>query len=240
LPRTVHRGARARYSSSVAVLTHLIPANLAARARKNGLKAGAHGLYCMPLLPNYFISHQWMRELKRRGVRSFVAIDFRVRSDEKIAIGHYNHEKVTTTVGKAIADMMRAKDPRGWELILPRSVAATEIVNVRPVARVVGWRYFPGAHARKPCACGYCLKGDYNSRSIRQRLELSDERRGKPQLWAALDEFAARENVPRLEETIRELMHKRDRATRTRLKLLLGDARPLVRHLAAAILTDGQ
>jgi hypothetical protein len=225
----------------VAVLTHLIPANLAARARKNGLKAGAHGLYCMPLLPNYFISHQWMRELKRRGQRTFVAIDFRLRSDEKIAIGHYNHEKVTTSVGKAIADVMRSADPRGWELILPRSVAADEIVNVRPVARVVGWRYFPGAHARKPCACRYCLRGEYNSRSILQRLEpFPEERRTKPQLWAAIDEFAARENVPRLEETIRALMHKRDRSTRARLKQLLGDDRPLVRHLAAAILTDGQ
>jgi hypothetical protein len=225
----------------VAVLTHLIPANLAARARKSGLKAGAHGLYCMPLLPNYFISHQWMRELKRRGQRTFVAIDFRLRSDEKIAVGHYGHDKITTSVGRAIADIMRSEDPRGWELILPRSVAADEIVNVRPVARVVGWRYFPDAHARKPCACRYCLKGEYNSRSILQRLEaFPEERRTKPQLWAAIDEFAARENVPRLEETIRQLMHKRDRATRARLKLLLGDDRPLVRHLAAAILTDGQ
>jgi hypothetical protein len=225
----------------VAVLTHLIPAKLAARARKNGLKAGARGLFCMPLLPNYFVSHQWMRELKRRGQRSFVAIDFRLRSDEKIAVGHYGHDKVTTTVGKAIADVMGAADPRGWELILPRSVAAAEIVNVRPVARVVGWRYRPDAHGVKPCACRYCLKGEYNSRSILQRLEpFPDERRTKPRLWAELDEFAARENVARLEETIRELMHKRDRATRARLKLLLGDARPLVRHLAAAILTDGQ
>jgi hypothetical protein len=225
----------------VAVLTHLIPAKLAARARKNGLKAGARGLFCMPLLPNYFVSHQWMRELKRRGQRTFVAVDFRLRSDEKIAVGHYGHEKVTTTVGKAIADIMSIADPRGWELVLPRSVAAAEIVNVRPVARVAGWRYFPGAHARRPCACDYCSRGEYNSRSIRRRLEpFPEERRTKPQLWAALDEFAARENVTRLEETIRELMHKRDRATRTRLKLLLGDARPLVRHLAAAILTDGQ
>ncbi len=51
----------------MAILVHLAPEKLGARFLKSGIRKG---VYCMPLLPNYYASHQWLRELKRGGQRA--------------------------------------------------------------------------------------------------------------------------------------------------------------------------
>jgi hypothetical protein len=162
------------------VLIHLVPESLAARVLARGLKAPAgRGLFCMPSLPStpslpgYYVSHQWLRELERRGARTFVAIDFRVPASAPARVGHYGQGHRETTVGRAIGELMRAPDPLGWELILDHAVPPRAILGVRAVGRVTGWRYYPGAKGKAPCRCDYCQRGEYNGKRIRERGSLN-------------------------------------------------------------------
>ena len=156
----------------MAILVHLTAEKHAARIERSGIRPTRlrghppRGVFCMPLLPSYFASHQWLRELRRHGTRAFVAIDFRVPSSEPVWAGHYGHQHLATTVGRAARTILQLPDPRGWELILPRAVDAREIVNVREVSQVVGWRYFPGAHGTRPCPCDYCSRGLFGRRRM--------------------------------------------------------------------------
>jgi hypothetical protein len=152
------------------ILSHLTSANDAASIRRTGIKAVSlgrgtpRGVFCMPRLPDYFASHQWLRELKRRGQRTIVAVDFRLPSDEPVWVGRFHEQH-------------RGIDARGFEVVVPRSIRRDEILRVRTPSQVLGWRYSPDAHGRRPtCACRVCLpKGTIKSRRLRQRLDPTGE-----------------------------------------------------------------
>jgi len=132
------------------------------------------GVYAMPVLPNYFISHQWLRELKRRGMRTLVGVYFRLSSREPVVVGHYNGSHAPMTLGSAIRIITDAADARGYELIVPRKVKATEIHSIRPVSQIAGWRYYPGAHGKPVCGCPVCVPlGTMKSRRLRDAFERS-------------------------------------------------------------------
>lgn len=116
-------------------------------------------VFCMPVLPNYFASHQWLRELKRSGARQLVGVYFRLRSSRLVWIGHYNAAHTHVTAAEAARIILQAPDPRGFEVIVPASVPAARIHSIKEVSRVVGWRYYPDAHGKRPCACGFCTAG---------------------------------------------------------------------------------
>jgi hypothetical protein len=68
---------------------------------KNGIsaakrKAGRRGVFAVPVLPNFTITHQWARELKRRGVRTLICVQFRVPNDELVLVGKYLGEHLKT------------------------------------------------------------------------------------------------------------------------------------------------
>jgi hypothetical protein len=132
----------------------------------------------MPVTKNFYVSHQWLRELKRRGQRTFVAVHFRIPDDVVVLIGHYNKEHITVTAAEAVALVMREASPEGYEVIVPRAIEPDEIHAIRDVPQVVGWRYFPGSHGRKPCGCPVCVpRGEIKSRKLRARYyaEMSGE-----------------------------------------------------------------
>ena len=132
----------------------------------------------MPILPDYFATHQWLRELKRRpGRRTMAAVDFRLRSDEPAWFGHYGDRHREMTVGRAIGILLRTKDRRGFEVIIPRPIRAGEILRVRTPRQVIGWRYQPDAHGKPPCPCRACLpRGTIRSAQTRRRLDPMGER----------------------------------------------------------------
>ena len=165
------------------VLTHLTSEETVRAIRRSGIRAASAGLgtprgvFCMPILPDYFATHQWLRELKRRGRRTLVAVDFRLRSDEPAWLGHYGRPHDETTVGRAIGMLMRLADVRGIEVVVPRSIRSDEILRVRTLRQVVGWRYWPDAHGTRPCPCRACIPlGSIKSRRLRQRLDPTGER----------------------------------------------------------------
>jgi len=118
----------------------------------------------MPILQNYYISHQWLRELKRGGQRTIVGIHFRVSDEELVWVGHYSQPHQQVSVAEAIHIIMTAADPQGYEMIIPRSIDAKEICKIQHISQIAGWRYSPGVRARLWCDCPVCVsRGEINS-----------------------------------------------------------------------------
>jgi hypothetical protein len=165
------------------ILTHLTPEEEARAIRRSGIRAATagygtpRGVFCMPILPDYFATHQWLRELKRRGQRTMVAVDFRLRSDEPAWFGLYGRRHTEITVGRAIEMLMETGDARGFEVIIPRPIRSEEILRIRTPRQVIGWRYQPDAHGVHPCPCRVCLpRGTIKSARARRRLDPAGER----------------------------------------------------------------
>jgi hypothetical protein len=160
------------------VLVHLAPAAASARIRKHGIRRSRAtrllpaGVYAMPVSRSFHASHQWLRELKRSGQRTVDAIYFRVPDEEPVWFGHYGAGHVRMPAREAAGHAAGAASMEGFEILVPRRIEAGEILRVKALPQVVGWRYDPGAHGRRPCGCPACLaRGEIRSRKIRDRYE---------------------------------------------------------------------
>jgi len=128
------------------------------------------GIFALPVVEDFSLSHQWVRELARRGWKSAVGVYFRVPDGEPVWAGVYNEAKATVSASEAAA-ALRDRRYRGYEVIIPRAIKPREIHAIRNLP-LVGWRYFPEAKGRPPaCLCRFCLRGDIKSRRLRDRLD---------------------------------------------------------------------
>jgi len=164
------------------MFVHLAPEKLAATIRRDGIKPHryrtwpAPGVYAMPVVRNFVISHQWLRELKGRGQRTIVGVYFRIPDDEVVLVGHYREHHDSFTADRAAALIMEADDPEGLEVVVSRKILADEIHRIRRLPQVLGWRYMPKAHGKRPCGCPVCLgRGTIKSRRLRENYEKSNQ-----------------------------------------------------------------
>jgi hypothetical protein len=128
------------------------------------------GVFAMPVTSDFFLTHQWVRELMRRGWRQPWGVYFRIPDDTRVWMGRYNESKVEARAAQAAARLMQER-ALGFETIIPRAITSQEIEKFRP-APILGWRYFPAAKGAPPkCLCSYCVGGQYNSRKMRVRLD---------------------------------------------------------------------
>jgi len=128
------------------------------------------GIFALPVIENFLISHQWVRELKRRGFREAVGVYCTIPDSEIVWAGRYNAAKQQMTAVQA-AGLLRQTQMLGFETIIPRSVPPCEIRYVRAIPQILGWRYFPEAKGRPPyCGCSYCQRGNIKSRGLQERL----------------------------------------------------------------------
>lgn len=136
------------------VLVHLADERDAKRILKSGIKPGKYstGIYCMPVLPDFYITHQWLRELKRNGAKTYVGVYFGLSSSQMVFAGKYNKAHKHIVLGQAIKEIMSIADPLGYELIINRKIEAGEIKKIRNLPQTTGWRYKQGAKGTKPCA----------------------------------------------------------------------------------------
>ena len=162
---------------SMAMFVHLAPESRAALIRRNGIRrlrraAGNFpgGIFAVPVTRNFYISHQWLRELKRRNEGSIIGIYFRIPDADPVWVGHYGQAHRWMSAAEAVNEFMTAEDARGWEVIIPRRIEAAEIHRFRKLPQVVGWRISPDAKGRKPCTCSYCSRGEYGAQRLRKRL----------------------------------------------------------------------
>ncbi len=162
----------------MALFVHLAPESLAATIRRAGIKPHryrtwpARGVYATPITRNFFISHQWLRELKRRGQRTIVGVYFRIPDNELVLVGHYRELHQPFTASQAARIVMQSDNAEGYEVIVPRKIERREIHRIRSLPHVVGWRYCPQSHGKKPCGCPVCQpRGTIKSRRLREAYE---------------------------------------------------------------------
>jgi hypothetical protein len=163
-------------------LIHLAPETASKRIRRNGIaprriKHKVEGfdrlVWVFPQLPSYTLSHQWLRELKRSGARTLVAVDLDIAGDELVLVGHFGRLPQRMTADEAVALIRGQADPRGYEMLIPRRVEPAEIVRLRTLAQGIGWRYWPEAKAadRRPCDCPACVpRGEIMGQRYRARI----------------------------------------------------------------------
>lgn len=59
----------------------------------------------------------------------------------------------------------------GYEVIFSRKIKLREIIRVKRLPQVIGWRYFPEAKGQSPCVCLECDRGEYGIRKLLTRVE---------------------------------------------------------------------
>lgn len=162
----------------MATFIHLAPERSVKSILRNGIKPSrtrygvGSGVFAMPVVPNYFASHQWLRELKRGGQRTICGIYFRLPDKEPVWVGHYNRPHLQVTADAAIASILDAGNSEGFQVVIPRPIVRAEIRKAVAVSQLVGWRYYPEAHGRPPCGCPACLRrGEIKSRRLREAYE---------------------------------------------------------------------
>jgi hypothetical protein len=166
----------------MATFVHLTSESLAIRIRRSGISRVRkpwgnlpRGIFAMPVTRNFYLSHQWLRELKRRGGKPIVGVYFRISDEELVWIGRYNQVHRQMTAAEATAEFMGSDRHDGWEVVIPRRIAASEIRRVRSLPQVIGWRYFPGAKGQQPfCVCKCCMRGEYGAQRLRARMDDSE------------------------------------------------------------------
>lgn len=168
----------------MAMLVHLAPESRVARIRRNGIAplrkaqtAGPRGVFAVPVTRDFYASHQWLRELKRRKAGPMAGVYFRVPDDQQVWVGHYGQGHRWLSAAEAVAAFTAAEDPLGWEVVVPRRIEAGEIHRIRRLSQVIGWRFFPKAKGKPPfCTCKFCTRGDYGSAALRKRLGSPDDK----------------------------------------------------------------
>ena len=161
----------------MAMFVHLAPEKVADKIRRGGINrlrkthVPEPGIYASPIVRNFFVSHQWLRELKRRNAGPIVGVYFRVPDQQKVWVAHYRNVHQSMSAAEAASVIMHASESEGVEVIIPRRISAAEIHRIRRLSQVIGWRYYPGAHGRKPCGCDYCQRGQYGAKKLRSAYE---------------------------------------------------------------------
>jgi len=131
----------------------LIRRNGISRLRKASVDRLA-GVFAVPSNASSTSRTGGFRELKRRGQGAIFGVYVRLRDDEPVWVGHYGQSHRRMTTAEAVAEFLGAESREGWEVIIPRRIAANEIHRVRSLPQVVGWRYDPGARGKSPyCTC---------------------------------------------------------------------------------------
>lgn len=129
------------------------------------------GVFAVPVTRNFYVSHQWLRELKRRNAGPVAGVYFRIHDDEQVWVGHYGQAHQWMSAAEAIAEFSASESRDGWEVVIPRRIDASEIHRTRLLPQIVGWRYKPGSHGNKPCGCDFCQRGQYGAKRLREEYK---------------------------------------------------------------------
>lgn len=154
---------------------HITSEDIARKVRRAGIRTDRtnrqplRGIFAMPVTPNFVISHQWVREMSRWRRGMVVGVYFRIPDSELVWVGRYNEQHEQMSAAQAVAHVMSQTTMTGVQVIIPRRVVPAEILRVRRLPQLVGWRHYPEAHGKHPWACECCQKGQYGSRKIREK-----------------------------------------------------------------------
>ncbi len=153
---------------------HITSEDAAKKAKRGGLRPtrlngpALKGVFAMPVVPNFQISHQWLREMKRWRSGLVVGVYFNVPDVELVLVGHYGEKPHQMTAAQAAAHVMSQSTMTGVQVVIVRRIHPKEILRIRSLPQIVGWRHSPEAHGKRPCGCDYCQRGSYGARKIRE------------------------------------------------------------------------
>lgn len=156
----------------MAVFVHFTDGNNKNSIIKNGIKLQTihyeninKGIFCMPVIPDFYATHQWVRELKQyHSGNEIIAVYFKIPDEEIVFCGKYNEAIIETKASEAHNKFMNLEDKMGFQTIIGRKIFSNEITKVKNIPQIIGWRHFPKSHEGKRCLCPACLtKGSYNS-----------------------------------------------------------------------------
>jgi hypothetical protein len=141
----------------MATFVHLAAMQDVASIRRNGLKARrfgrgtepSRGVFAMPVTPDFQISHQWLREMRRWRAGLIHGVYFRVPDDEAVYIGVYNARHERMSAAEALACLLKTPQA-GLQVIVPRAVSTREIFRIKALPQIVGWRVWPQAKGQVP------------------------------------------------------------------------------------------
>ncbi|MGD9981106.1 MAG: hypothetical protein AB7H66_01735 [Hyphomonadaceae bacterium] len=160
------------------MLVHVTAAKLEPTIKRSGLRT-RYGIYAFPVLPNFTLTHQWGREIMKWKRQPMIGVYFRIPDDEVVRFGRYGRVMRTLSAARAVGEIRKEVDARGFQIIIDRAVTADEIARIAPLRGVTGWRHKPDAHGRRPCGCPGCIaRGEPGARKIRARYE-EEERRAE-------------------------------------------------------------
>lgn len=163
----------------MAVLVHITKAENEKSILRSGIRTGKQSgcLYFMPHTNEFLISHQWARELKRYGVKNFMAVDFKLPKEQEVWFGKYFEGHTKLPLNRAIERFLSLDEKYGYEFILERKVDPKEILKTRSIPKPMGWRYEPSAHGKEPCPCPMCiLSGGFKTSALKESHEPSMSR----------------------------------------------------------------
>lgn len=202
------------------ILVHLADERETSSIKKNGIKIGKHrtGIFCMPVLTNFYLSHQWLRELKRSGVKTFVGVYFKIDSKTKVFAGHFNADHRHIELGEAIKEIQTMDDPLGYEIIIDRKIEAKEIDKIKSLPQNIGWRYKPKANGLKPCGCDYCIKSTIKGNRIRQKYDLKEPSISYKEI---LERLTTENNISEIENLLCSVRRKKRKGDPSELLFLL-------------------
>jgi hypothetical protein len=168
----------------MAVFIHVADARDAVMIRRNGLAAHStkitvagtrtvlRAVYCVPVVADYQATFQWMRELRRRGYRTSVGVQFRIDDNELVFLGKFARPHVRITAAAASGMYLKNPDPRGLQVLIPRPVRAAELMKIRRAPTIVGWRYSPTARSEI-----FMTRGEYRVRTQNRRRKAALRRK---------------------------------------------------------------
>lgn len=201
-------------------LVHLADEREISSIKKNGIKIGKHrqGIFCMPILTNFYLSHQWLRELKRSGVKTFVGVYFKMDSKTKVFAGRYNQDHRHIELGEAIKEIQTIEDPLGYEIIIDRKIEAKEIDKIKSLPQNIGWRYKPRANGLKPCGCDYCIKSSIKGNRVRQKYDPKEKTISYKEI---LERLKVEDDIYEIENLLCSVRSKKRKGDPTDLLFLL-------------------
>lgn len=217
-------------------LVHITDEKNSAAILRSGIRLPreTRAVYFMPVTQSHFVSHQWIRELRRRGAKVLVGVYFRLPSSELVWAGRFNVPHKLITLGAAIREMQSLEDPLGYEFFVNRAVLASEVQKIRAVSQTVGWRYMPHAHGRELCGCPSCLpRGSIKSRRLRERLEPDAVR---PSLNDVKARLLEKSDADEIIELLWALRGKRRRSDPVFLEpLIANESKPVLEEIALTL-----
>jgi hypothetical protein len=152
---------------------HLADSRKIGRIAKLGIlptklrRSGEKGVFCVPVARDYFRTHQWLRELKRRNIRSLHAVQFALPPNTMVRIGRYNEVHIEVAAAEAAGIFQQHESGLGLEVIVTHGIPRKSILRIYAPSQVIGWRFYPEAKGKQPfCLCAYCNRGQINARKI--------------------------------------------------------------------------